>query len=103
MNPKPFKLRIELFEGSEVWGRNFPQSHESSPQSSEGEAGNHFAQKLPELWFLGLFVIHMVVLMVMAIEEARVQPQAHFATNTNVIQGWKYTTVFLDVQKVLKI
>ena len=57
-------------------------------------------QKLPELWFLGLFVIHMAVLMVMAMEEARVQPQALFATNTNVIQGLKQTTVFLEVQKV---
>ena len=36
------------------------------PWPHTGEVGNHFAQKLPELWFQGWFVILMVVSMVMA-------------------------------------
>jgi len=61
-----------------------------------GEVGNHFAQKLPELWFQGWFVILMVVSMVMAMATTvlvgRAQPQALSDSKIDIIQKGLVTT-----------
>ena len=64
-NLSGFKL-ISRFLG-EMYVGHFDQTCSLQwPWPHTGEVGNHFAQKLPELWFQGWFVILMVVSMVMA-------------------------------------
>ena len=61
-----FKL-ISRFLG-EMYVGHFDQTCSLQwPWPHTGEVGNHFAQKLPELWFQGWFVILMAVSMVMMV------------------------------------